>query len=100
MKQITLVRYVRFPDAVFLKRINDLADVLSVVVCVKLKGTEDTLRRRTDAGEKNGCTFLRRGVAQVDGYLVVIPLVLKALPVGRDVASELQRRRRWDGVHS
>ena len=67
----------------FLERINDLADVLSVVVCVKLKGTEDTVRRRTDAGEENGCTFLRRGVAQVDGYLVVIPLVLKALPVGR-----------------
>ena len=52
MKQITLVRYVRFPDALFLERINDLADVLSVVVCVKLKGTEDTVRRRTDAGEK------------------------------------------------
>ena len=100
MKQMTLVRYVRFPDALFLERINDLADVLSVVVCVKVKGTEDTVRRRTDAGEKYGCTFLRRCVAQVDGYLVVIPLVLKALPVGRYVASELQRRRRWDGVHS
>ena len=39
-------------DAVFLERINDLADVLSVVVCIKLKGTENTVRRRTDAGEK------------------------------------------------
>ena len=103
MKQITLVRYLCSPDAVFLERINDRADVLSVVVCIKLKGTENTVRRRTDAGEKYGCTFLRRGVAQVDGYLVVvvIPLVLKALPCWPLCRlHEFQRRRRWDGVHS
>ena len=37
MKQITLVRYVRFPDAVFLERINDLADVLSVVASARVQ---------------------------------------------------------------
>jgi len=44
---------------------------------------EYTVCRCTDAGEKYGCTFLHHSVAQLHHYFVVIPLILKALPVGR-----------------
>jgi len=78
---------VRFPDAVFLERIDYLPSSSRASSASNWKVRK--VRRRTNASEKYGCTFLRCSVAQVDGYLLLIPFVLKAPPVRRYVASEL-----------